>query len=109
MDHFVPWSRYPVDLGHNFVLAHATCNQDKSNRLAACDHLDRWCRRNAELGEQLSAAFTRSGLVHDLEASRRVARWAYAQTAASDGHVWVEKSLLIALDPSWRGLPGMAA
>jgi hypothetical protein len=22
VDHFIPWSRYPVDLGHNFVLAH---------------------------------------------------------------------------------------
>ena len=21
MDHLVPWSRYPVDLGHNFVVA----------------------------------------------------------------------------------------
>ncbi len=26
VDHFVPWSLYPVDLGHNFVLAHSTCN-----------------------------------------------------------------------------------
>src|SRR2546429_642776 len=22
VDHFIPWSRYPDDLGHNFVLAH---------------------------------------------------------------------------------------
>lgn len=26
IDHFVPWSRYPLDLGHNLVLAHHACN-----------------------------------------------------------------------------------
>ena len=31
VDHFVPWARYPVDLGHNFVLAHASCNEKKSD------------------------------------------------------------------------------
>lgn len=35
VDHFIPWSRYPLDLGHNFVLAHASCNQDKRDMLAA--------------------------------------------------------------------------
>jgi hypothetical protein len=25
VDHFIPWARYPVDLSHNFVLAHSTC------------------------------------------------------------------------------------
>ena len=29
IDHFIPWSRYPIDLGHNFVLAHAGCNSAK--------------------------------------------------------------------------------
>ena len=29
LDHFIPWSRYPIDLGHNFVFAHARCNGDK--------------------------------------------------------------------------------
>ena len=35
VDHFIPWSRYPVDLGHNFVLAHPACNNSKSDHLAA--------------------------------------------------------------------------
>ena len=30
IDHFIPWSRYPIDLGHNFVLAHAGCNSAKA-------------------------------------------------------------------------------
>jgi hypothetical protein len=32
IDHFIPWARYPIDLGHNFVLAHGKCNTSK----AAC-------------------------------------------------------------------------
>src|SRR5688572_28840645 len=35
VDHFIPWSRYPRDLGHNFVLAHDSCNQSKRDMLAA--------------------------------------------------------------------------
>ena len=35
VDHFIPWSRYPLDLGHNFVLAHASCNRDKRDMLSA--------------------------------------------------------------------------
>jgi hypothetical protein len=33
VDHFIPWSRYPTDLGHNFVLAHRRCNNAKSDYL----------------------------------------------------------------------------
>src|SRR5207249_557923 len=29
VDHFIPWARYPVDLGHNFVLADDRCNTKK--------------------------------------------------------------------------------
>jgi 5-methylcytosine-specific restriction endonuclease McrA len=54
VDHFVPWSRYPVDLGHNFVLSHQTCNAQKGDRLAAANHLDRWCERNADHGSELA-------------------------------------------------------
>ena len=35
VDHFVPWSRYTMDLGHNLVVIHESCNSAK--RLdAAC-------------------------------------------------------------------------
>jgi 5-methylcytosine-specific restriction endonuclease McrA len=39
VDHFIAWARYPVDLGHNFVLADSKCNSQKRDRLPACDHL----------------------------------------------------------------------
>ena len=34
VEHFIAWARYPVDLGHNFVL-----NGKRRDRLPACDHL----------------------------------------------------------------------
>src|SRR5262245_5475880 len=46
VDHFVPWSRYPFDLAHNFVLADDQCNDSKTSRLADVPHLERWCERN---------------------------------------------------------------
>ncbi len=45
VDHFIPWSRYPTDLGHNFVLAHPQCNNQKSDHLAAEEHLQAWAER----------------------------------------------------------------
>src|ERR1035438_8085058 len=38
VDPFVAWARYPVDLGHNFVLADERCNNKKRERLPACEH-----------------------------------------------------------------------
>ena len=50
VDHFIPWSRYPVDLGHNFVIAHSACNLAKGSRLAAEEHLGRWTQRTLASG-----------------------------------------------------------
>jgi 5-methylcytosine-specific restriction endonuclease McrA len=49
VDHFIPWSRYAADLGHNnLVLAHDRCNGDKSDYLAAVRHLAAWVERNRQ-------------------------------------------------------------
>ena len=53
VDHLVAWARYPVDLGHNFVLADSRCNNQKRDRLPACDHLAAWVERNAQFGAQI--------------------------------------------------------
>lgn len=109
VDHFIPWSRYPVDLAHNFVLAHGTCNGSKGGRLAAYDHLARWCRRQADQGDALDRAFADAGLVADARASVRITRWAYEQVAATSGLVWVRGDDLVGLDARWRELVGIAA
>lgn len=54
VDHFIPWSRYPVDLGHNFVLAHKSCNNHKSDHIAAEIHLENWVERNHLCGAELA-------------------------------------------------------
>jgi len=85
VDHFISWSRYPVDFGHNFVLAHGACNTKKADRLAAVEHLEKWCERNAMYGEELAAVFSERNIVHDQDSSLQVTTWAYeqAQTARS--------------------------
>lgn len=102
VDHFIPWSRYPVDLGHNFVLAHGTCNAQKSDRLAALEHLERWCDRNEIHGAELSRDFRERNIVHDEPASRRVTAWAYSQAQASGSFVWLRGNELITLTKAWE-------
>ncbi|MFZ9092934.1 MAG: HNH endonuclease, partial [Planctomycetaceae bacterium] len=52
-DHFIPWSRYPVDLGHNFVFSHPACNISKRDFLAHPDFLARWRESNLDYGDHL--------------------------------------------------------
>ena len=89
VDHFVPWSRYPVDLGHNFVLAHASCNNAKSDRLAAVPHLESWAKRNEKHGLVLAAEFDGRGILYDLSASTRIVSWAYGALDGIGGRVWM--------------------
>jgi hypothetical protein len=103
VDHFLPWSLYPRDLGHNFVLAHAHCNREKRDHLAAAEHLARWCRRNRD-DERLAAAFARAGLPHDWPALRGAARSLYGIAAATDAPVWRARRELVPLDGTWRAL-----
>jgi hypothetical protein len=66
--HFVARARYPVDLGHNFVLADERRNNKKRDRLPACEHLAAWVERNATHGDQLRDALEQRGVVSDLAA-----------------------------------------
>lgn len=102
VDHFIPWVRYPVDLGHNFVLADRRCNASKGDHLAAVAHLSKWTERNRTAGRALQEAFDRLGLLHDLEASRRIAYWAYARVAESGGLTWVRSAIFEPLGPGWE-------
>ncbi|MBM3273266.1 HNH endonuclease [Candidatus Kaiserbacteria bacterium] len=89
VDHFIPWIKYPRDLAHNFVLAHAECNRRKSDMLAAERHLDRWVTRNLTYGAEITGEM--KGFAADVTCSHRVALWAYEQAVAAGGYGWVEK------------------
>lgn len=101
-DHFIPWSRYPVDLGHNFVFSHSSCNNNKRDFLAHTDHLARWREHNLESSSVLGSIFDSKGLVHDAKRSRFVAIWAYEQGEQSKAHTWLSRDNYTALDGSWR-------
>jgi len=104
VDHFVPWSRYPTDLAHNFVLAHSDCNGRKSDHLAAVEHLVHWRESNLDEGEKLSEAFVDKGLFHDQETSRQVAWWAYQSVEKSRGLVWKAGRDMEYLRSDWRSI-----
>ena len=102
VDHFISWSRYPIDLGHNFVLAHPACNNGKRDFLADLRHLQRWSDRNRQVGMVLANGFDLAGLPHDLERSFAIARWAYAQGEVTDAHTWLTGDDFQKLDERWR-------
>jgi hypothetical protein len=101
VDHFVPWSRYPADLGHNLVLAHKNCNNAKSDYLAAEKHLAAWAKRNHEHQNELVSRLHEAELPCDASASIQISRWIYQQTEMANGQVWVKEKLLQHLSPSW--------
>lgn len=104
VDHFVAWVRYPVDLGHNFVLADTRCNNQKRDRLAAFEHLAAWIERNTTFGYQIGEALSSQGMICDLPISNRVAQWAYSQTEMANGLTWLRGDDMIPLKNEWRAL-----
>ena len=104
VDHFVPWSRYPTDLGHNFVLAHPQCNNSKSDFLGAERYLERWAERNVLKSDELFQRLNNAGLPNDLTASLRIAEWAYDQVEKSKGQVWLAGDQYEHLGMGWREL-----
>jgi hypothetical protein len=104
VDHFIPWSRYPVDLGHNFLLTHSGCNGRKADYLAAETHLARWLGRNRVFGLELGRRFDHAGIVHDWPASVQIACWAYSQEARTGGRVWLRGGELRPLSQGWGEL-----
>jgi len=104
VDHFIPWSRYPADLGHNFVLAHDRCNNAKSDHLAAQDHLAAWIERYREHQVELQAQLVEAALPSDLTATVQVAKWVYQQTEKANGQVWMMEKILRHLGGDWSRL-----
>ena len=89
VDHFIPFSLYPRDLMHNFVLACPSCNRSKSDTLAAKIHLDKW----VELSSKNSDAITKIGELVGVSANRdtsiAIARWGYGATTRNQNYYWL--------------------
>ena len=104
VDHFIPWSRYPADLGHNFVLTCAGCNGSKRDYLAGTAFLGQWWSRNQELGASLSSELARRRLPHDIGRTIRIAAWAYQQAELAGASVWLGGPRFAPLDAGWRAI-----
>jgi 5-methylcytosine-specific restriction endonuclease McrA len=102
IDHFVPWSRYPLDLGHNFVLAHSACNRSKRDFLAAPSHLENWQKRNQLHGRTLGQEFDACCILHNQEATEKITFWAYSQAETAGSNLWLRKDDVTPIDESWR-------
>lgn len=100
VDHFVPWSLYASNLGHNLVLTDTTCNQDKADLLADVPLLERWQQRNAAVGPTIAEALEAKGIVSDLNASLGIARWAYERARSSNSIVWTGRGSTRRLAPN---------
>ena len=109
VDHFIPWRRYALELGHNFVLAHQGCNSSKSDLLAAEEHLERWTERNRTCRGELEVGFDERKVLHDWPATRQIARWAYGQVHQAGGQVWVQAKELRPLSDDWRRILSAAS
>lgn len=104
VDHFVPWSQYPNDLGHNFVLADERCNSAKSDALGAIRHLESWWRRLDDHGPTLGEEFDSAGIVHDAASSRRVTSWAYANAEQASARLWLKAHDFEPIGANWRSI-----
>ena len=89
VDHFIPWSLYPADTGHNFVLADDKCNSQKSNYLASKDFLNQWLERNHLHDRLITQEISQLGFLTDMQRSHRVADWAYQQAIENEYLVWL--------------------
>lgn len=88
VDHFIPWSMYPSDTGHNFVLADSSCNSKKSNLLASDEFLHKWRERNEEQDLIIVDRISVLGFLTDKERSHKVAEWAYRQANENNYVKW---------------------
>jgi hypothetical protein len=108
VDHFIPWTKYPVDLAHNFVLADRGCNGKKRDRMPHVDHLAAWTERNRIHADQITAKVVNQ-LSCDLSCATRIAHWAYLQTENAGGLTWLRGDELLALSPEWRNHIALAS
>lgn len=92
VDHFLPFSLYPRDLIHNFVLAHPACNRSKADTLAALEHVENWRAYIDRYDDDLREIAHNVGRPADLVGSLAVARWGYGNALSGGAQAWVRSS-----------------
>ncbi|GAA0856275.1 HNH endonuclease [Aliiglaciecola litoralis] len=89
VDHFIPFTKYNNDLGHNFILAHKSCNNNKRDYLAAPSHRDKWAEQNLVVNEKLITEELSPYFTCDSKRSEQVASWAYGIAEKNGNKFWL--------------------
>ena len=89
VDHFIPFSLYPRDLMHNFVLACPSCNRSKSDSLAAKIHLDKWAELTTKNSEAIAKIGEQVGVSSNLETSLAITKWGYGAVQQDQNCLWL--------------------
>ncbi len=89
VDHFIPFSLYPRDLMHNFVLACPTCNRSKSDTLAAKIHFDKWMGLTTNNYDAIARIGNQVGVSSNLETSIAITKWAYGVVQKDESCLWL--------------------
>ena len=104
VDHYVPFSLYPRDLAHNFVLAHSKCNRSKSDTLAARMHLEHWLERLESRSDDLAEIGLKAGISADLTTSKKVAAWGYSSACQAGASAWLRAAQYDAVTSDYLAL-----
>ena len=88
VDHFIPWSKYPIDTTHNFVLTDHTCNNSKRDYLAQELFYEKWLERNQQHGHTIEQEAKIIGFTTNQLRSETIIQWAYQIAAGHEDLVW---------------------
>lgn len=98
IDHFIPWSKYPNDTAHNFVLADRSCNNAKRDYLADIPFYERWRLRNQNYNKDITDFALQQGFAAQLATSEQIAKWAYNLAKENQNLVWLPPKTFKVID-----------
>ena len=88
VDHFIPWSKYPIDTTHNFVLTEHSCNNSKRDYLAEELFYEKWLERNQQHGDTIEKEAKTIGFMANQLRSETISQWAYQIAVEHEDLVW---------------------
>lgn len=98
VDHFIPWSKYPNDTAHNFVLADHKCNNAKRDYLAHTDFFEKWNDHNHTHGSQIHDYAMTHNFFTNLPQTQNVGAWAYQMAIENNDLIWLPPKKLESID-----------
>ena len=91
VDHFIPWSKYPIDTTHNFVLTDHKCNNSKRDYLAEELFYEKWLERNQQHSNTIEKEAKTIGFITNQQRSETISQWAYQIAVEHEDLVWSPK------------------